>query len=149
MLIFLLSLSFLIAGIILCILHFKLTEKDCFGCRDATVKLILSIIFTTTGGVMLFISLIWIIFNQSSVHCKNLRIELNKKIDSLNATYSIISKREDNSIVEIVNYNSLVKDYKTQIESAKMWRSSLWLNWFECRAYDNFTGDEVQYFMEG
>ena len=149
MLTFLLGLGILITGIVLCILHLKLDEADCFGYRDVTVKLILSIIFNVTGSVMLFISLIWIIFNQSSTHCKNLRIELNKKIDSLNATYSIISKREDNSIVEIVNYNSLVKDYKVQIESAKMWRSSLWLNWFECRTYDDFTGDEVQYFMEG
>lgn len=88
----------------------------------------------------------FLIKTNNPINKKNMRIKLDNQIASLNATYSVISKREDNSIVEISTYNSLVKEYKEEIDKAHYCRNNLWINWFTCSIYDDYTGNEVQYF---
>lgn len=148
MIITLISLGVLLTGIIFAVLECKWEKKHRCWNIDNSYRYVIAIIGIIVGSITVIIELFVIFFMNNGLHYKSEKIRLNKTIESLNATYSTISKREDNSIIEITEYNTKVKEYKTEIEFSKAVLNSWWLNWFECRVYNNFTGDEVQYFKE-
>ena len=146
MIITLISLAILLIGIVFYILECRWFKKQRCWNTDNSYRYVIGMVGIIVGAISVIIELFVILFMNNGLHYKSEKIRLNKTIESLNATYSIISKREDNSIVEITEYNTKVKEYKNEIEFSKTVLNSLWLNWFECRVYNNFTGDEVRYF---
>jgi len=101
-------------------------------------------------SVIFIILLIFVIYINSGKNRRNERRYLNNKIANINANRSILLANEDMqlNLVEIVEYNETVTEYKNQIARTKENLKSPWCNWFNCSIYNDYTGDEVQYITQ-
>lgn len=109
-------------------------------------------------GTVSVISAAWVVISlavlgvsKSSLKTKRIRRELNYKIEEINANRSVLLANSDKqlNLVEIVEYNKTVTEFKNDIQHSKETMKSLWFNWFVNNAYKDFTGDEVQYITQG
>jgi len=139
MILFIIFLIILGIGTICCILEMK----SRFGNDVAVVGWISGHVI---GGVGLFTCLTLLIVNHSTITKIKARNNLDQKIESLNATKTMILQNADsNSIIEITNYNTKVAEYKEEIKTKKAIVNSIWVGWYVCPIYKEYTGNEIEY----
>lgn len=113
---------------------------------DYWVLTVSEIILFIVGIIGTIVSTSIAISTQTNYAQQKKRNNLNQTIASLNATKTmIIQNVSENSIVEITNYNTKVAEFKEEIANSKIARKNIFINWFIERAYDEYTGNEVEF----
>ena len=142
MILTLISVGLIIIGIIGVIIQNETTHEDLGG-----VMAVIGLLLGIAGTIACCIT---ILCNNTRIKRQSVKVELDNKIAEIQATKQLIITIQDDYArsVAITEYNNKVKEYKTQIDSIKVYSESLWLNWFWCKEYKNYNSNDVEYIVE-
>lgn len=142
MILTLISIVLIIIGIIGVIIHDNTNHE--------TLGFTMGLFGLAVGSLGAIICSVMILTNNTKIKRQSVKVELDNKIAEIQATKQLITTIQDDYArsVAITEYNNKVKEYKTQIESIKVYSESLWLNWFWCSEYKNYDSNAVEYILE-
>ncbi len=142
MILTLISIGLIIIGIIGVIIYNKTSYED-LGIGMGIFGFIIGV----SGMITCCIT---ILCNNNKIKRQSVKVKLDNKIAEIQATRQLITTIQDDYArsVAITEYNHKVKEYKTEIESIKVYSESLWLNWFYCKEYKNYDSNAVEYILE-
>ena len=102
---------------------------------------------TVLFGLITIIGGMWCVMANNPMTYENERIAYVEKVDSLNATYSVLITNVDNESykISIQQYNQEIREFKTEIKTNQKWLNNPWTNWFMCKEYKNMDVNAVSY----
>ena len=107
-----------------------------------------SLILLFPGGILscVFGSISFAV--NSPMYCTAERVKYEERVTELNTTYNYLMTYDNETLARytaIQQYNTEVREFKTDILEAQTRLKNPWLNWLECREYKNMNVDAVKY----
>ena len=140
MILTILSLTCLIAGIVILIIYHILDFYE------EWLSLI-GLIFLLSGSLLTIIFTTVIIANNSSVQRTKTKLWYQETVESLTIDYTYIQTLQDDKAksVAVVNYNTKVKEFKIEILTRQECLNNPWISWLNCYEYQNMDVNTVNY----
>ena len=131
---------------VVCLIVYELLEKRGIW-ENHTNWVILSASSGIVGLIVLTFAVGFILSNNVPIAQEKARIQYNVRVEELASTREAILQINDDYArsVSITQYNTLVREFKEDIETTQLNLKNPWINWFNNYAYKDFDANIVSY----
>ena len=131
---------------VVCLIVYELLEKS-ESWDNHMPWIILSAFSGIVGIIELVVAIGVIISNNVPIAQERARIQYNVRVEELASTREAILQINDDYArsVSITQYNTLVREFKEDIETTQLNLKNPWINWFNNYAYKDFDANIVSY----